>query len=673
MSARGGIDALLDALPRWALVGGKGGVGKTTCAAALALRSAERGDRTLLLSTDPARSLGAAIGESLGPEPRPVAARPGLHAMQLDAGAAREAFLARWRDVLVTIVDRGTYLDADDIAGMVDAALPGADETMALLALAAIEAEPAWRRVVVDTAPTGHTLRLLALPDAFRALVALLDLMQDKHRFMVSALMHRYRRDAADAFLAEMRRQVDTLTTMLGDRGRTAMVLVTRPEAVVAAETARYAEALAGLGLGVAALVVNAVPPDAPAEPAATTALDAEPDATLHAEPGAEPDAKLDAALAGVPRYEVPRLAEPPIGVEKIEGWGRAVRALGAPPIRAREAPPERHDTADPALGHHHSSAVVIDPARPDEALAGPASETAATLLLPLTIVGGKGGVGKTTTACALGVIAAAPESPTLVVSTDPAPSVADALGQPVGEREVAVAGAPGLFAQQLDASAAFERLRREYRDRVDGVFEGLMGPGMDAPHDRRILRDLLAFAPPGVDEVYALASLGETLAESRYAAIVVDPAPTGHLLRLLEMPAVALDWSHRLLRLMLKYKELTNLGDSAAELLAFAKRTKAVDALLRDHARAGVLVVALDEPLVRGETERLVGAVRDRGLRVLGVVWNRAAGAEPRSLAVEPPVRELVAPARAVPPVGVEALRAWAGEWRALGPGRGS
>jgi arsenite/tail-anchored protein-transporting ATPase len=197
-----------------------------------------------------------------------------------------------------------------------------------------------------------------------------------------------------------------------------------------------------------------------------------------------------------------------------------------------------------------------------------------------------------------------------------------------------------------------------------------LMGPGIDAPHDRRILRDLLSFAPPGVDEVYALAQLGETLEEARYSTIIVDPAPTGHLLRLLEMPAIAIDWTHRLLRLMLKYKELTSLGDAAAELLAFAKRTKAVTALLHDAERAGLLVVALDEPLVRAETMRLVGAVRERAIDVIGVFWNRATG-EPVPLDVEPPVRQFVAPARVPPPTGIDAIRAWASDWRELAGGK--
>jgi arsenite-transporting ATPase len=290
-------------------------------------------------------------------------------------------------------------------------------------------------------------------------------------------------------------------------------------------------------------------------------------------------------------------------------------------------------------------------------------------LVRRLTIVGGKGGVGKTTAACALAVDVAGDSRRVLLVSTDPAPSIADALDTPVADSETAVAGAPGLVARQMDAAAAFERMRTRYRERVDALFDAFVAAGVDAAYDRAILRDLLALAPPGVDEVYALASLGETLAEARFDVVVVDPAPTGHLLRLLEMPALALDWAHRLMRLMLKYREVGGLGEAAEDLLGFARRTRALAALLADAASAGLLAVALDEPLVRAETERLVAAVRARGVDVLGVLWNRAA-ARPSPLSATPAVPQFVAAAVDPPPRGVAALRRWRADWRTLAAG---
>jgi arsenite-transporting ATPase len=178
-----------------------------------------------------------------------------------------------------------------------------------------------------------------------------------------------------------------------------------------------------------------------------------------------------------------------------------------------------------------------------------------------------------------------------------------------------------------------------------------------------------MALAPPGIDELYALSALGETLAEARFRTLVVDPAPTGHLLRLLEMPALALDWSHRLLRLMLKYRDVVGLGDAAQELLAFARRTRAFAELLGEPARAGLLVVALDEPLVRAETVRLVAEVRRRGVDVMGLLWNRVA-APPAPLSVAPAVAQFAAGAAEPPPRGPDALRRWRAEWTPLAAG---
>jgi len=624
-----GTDALLASLPAWTLVGGKGGVGKTSCAAALALRSAGSGVRTLVLSTDPAGALSDVLGAPLHGEPQRVRSVPSLWACQLDATTARAEFLRKWGGVLATIIDRGTYLDREDVEGLVDATLPGIDETMALLALADLAERGEWQRVFLDTAPTGHTLRLLSLPETFRALVELLDTMQAKHRFMVSALMHRYRPDEADAFIADLRSKLTRLHALISDAKRTAVVLVTRPEPVVLAETMRYAAALAAMDMTVRAAVVNTAPPAS--DPAASGAIEA----VRHALP--------DAVI-----FTVPALGILPAGVPGIDRWSDGVRQW-----TSRRHPRSRATRGDSPGARGLGSLP-------------PANGLLASLPR-VVIVGGKGGVGKTSVSCALALAMARAGHRTFLVSTDPAPSIADAIDQPVGDADTAVEDVVGLVARQIDAVAAFARWQAEYQSRVDSAFDALLGPGIDAAHDRAIARQLFALAPPGIDELYALIWLGEALADGAFARIVIDPAPTGHLIRLLEMPALALDWSHRLLRLMLKYRELAGGGEVSADLLAFARRTRAVGELLRDGTRAGVIVVTLDEPVVRLEASRVVERVRALGNDIPAIIWNRVKSV-PDPLPDKPHDHQFLAAEVTSPPVGVAKLLRWFDDWRALG-----
>lgn len=635
--------ALVRLLPRTTLVVGKGGVGKTTCAAALALRAASV-QETLLLSTDPARALASVLDQPVGPEPTPVTGVPRLRAQMLHAGALRARFLERWGDSIRVILDRGTYLDEADIGPLVDTALPGGDEIFAALALAELMVgkvgggRESYARIIVDTAPTGHTLRLLQLPRTFRALLRLLEAMQEKHRFMVRTLTRAYRRDAADAFLAQLSALVTALEQSLHDPARCAAVMVTNAQPLVLEETRRYLDELARLGVGVAAVVWNATERPLPLD--------------VRAE-----------------QYVVPRLREWPIGRNGLKGWLSEVATVV--PVGVKPAGVKK--VAKPATRVGRSRAPAgraIRAARRRAAELPPGSRSPlAALLRPLTIVAGKGGVGKTTVACVL-ALASAEDRRTLLVSTDPAPSLGDALAQAVPDADTPVSEAPLLFARQMDASAAFGRLRSEYESRVDALFATLVARGVDLAHDRAIARDLLSLAPPGIDEVYALSLLADALFRDRYERVVVDPAPTGHLLRLLEMPQLALAWTHQIMRLMLKYKDVAGLGDTARDLLSFAQSLRRVDALLRDAERCGVVLVTLDEPVVRDETRRLASELRERGIALSAVVRNRATSS---ALPVDVDGVQLEAPGVHPPPVGVRGLREFGNAWTEQRPERRS
>jgi arsenite-transporting ATPase len=186
--------------PHYEFVGGKGGVGKTTLAAALALGAAEAHRSTLVISTDPAHSLGDALGRRLTARVARVPTRPGspaVHALELDADRALARWLQTRRPSLRLIAERGTYLDRSDIDQFLGLSFPGVDELGGLLELVRVAETGRYDTVVVDTAPTGHTLRLLAVPDALRRIAGVLGEMLAKHHFLLTRLSGRDRDDAA--------------------------------------------------------------------------------------------------------------------------------------------------------------------------------------------------------------------------------------------------------------------------------------------------------------------------------------------------------------------------------------------------------------------------------------------------------------------------------------------
>ena len=306
-----------------------------------------------------------------------------------------------------------------------------------------------------------------------------------------------------------------------------------------------------------------------------------------------------------------------------------------------------------------------------------------------LVVFAGKGGVGKTTcaAAAALAVAESRPDARVLVLSVDPAHSLGDVLGVAIGDEERAIPGAPaGLRAREVDADRAFARLRARYQQAVEDTFESLLrGSRFDVAYDREALRGLMDLAPPGLDELFAVLSIIEALLERDppVDVVILDTAPTGHALRLLEMPGTALGWVHALLAILLKYREVMGLGEVAAELVTTARRLRELGTLLSDAQRARAVVVTRAAELPRLETERLLAALRRLRVTVPAVVVNALGGEGcARCAAARREERRLVAalarqratgrrpwgiistPAAAPPPRGVAALAQWARTW---------
>ena len=238
---------------------GKGGVGKTTTAAATAALAAARGRKTLVLSTDPAHSLADALAVPLCGEPTEV--DTGLYGLQVDAQAAFERSWSQVQGYLRGLLARA---GVDPVQAEELTVLPGAEEVVALLALRAQVDSGRWDLVVVDCAPTGETLRLLALPEALRWYV---EKVFPVHRRALRAVRPLLPRGAAplpsDGVLAAVERLSRSLAEVreLLTARTTSVRLVLTPEAVVVAEARRTLTALALYGYAVDEVVANRVFP----------------------------------------------------------------------------------------------------------------------------------------------------------------------------------------------------------------------------------------------------------------------------------------------------------------------------------------------------------------------------------------------------------------------------
>ena len=575
----------IDQPPLFQFFTGKGGVGKTSLACAAAVCLADQGNRVLLVSTDPASNVGQVFGVAIGDVFTPIAAVPGLTALEIDPEAAAR----KYRDRIVGPV-RGVLPDSvvksieEQLSGACTTEIAAFDEFTALLTDPALISN--YDHIVFDTAPTGHTIRLLQLPGAWSD-------------FLVEG-----KGDASClgplAGLEKQRDQYRAAVEALSDPARTRLVLVARAQQATLREAARTLEELALIGLRQQYLVINgALPEGEAADDALAIAL----------------FKREQAALAEMPpllkSLTVDHISLKPYNVVGLD----ALRSLLAP----ESALPAAKVLAVPAVDAPKLRDLLEDIARQGHGL---------------IMLMGKGGVGKTTLAAAIAVALAARGLPVHLTTSDPAAHLADTLDGSIEH----------LALSRIDPHAETDR----YRAHVLAT----KGKSLDAQGRALLEEDLRS---PCTEEIAVFQAFSRIIREAGKKFVVMDTAPTGHTLLLLDATGayhrdVVRQMAREGLHFTTPMMQLQDPNQTKVLIVTLAETTPVLEAagLQADLRRAGIEPWAwiVNNSLAAASTRSPL--LRKRAL-------NEAAQIE--AVATRHASRHAVVPLLAEEPVGVERL----------------
>ena len=514
---------------------GKGGVGKTSLACATAIGLAGRGLRVLLVSTDPASNLDEMLGIALTDSPIPVPKVAGLSAMNIDPEAAAESYRTRVLEQLgpgTTAGERSTV--REQLSGACTTEIAAFDEFVGLLD----GDEAGFDHIIFDTAPTGHTLRLLSLPKAWTGFLA------GNDRGASCLGPHSGLKMQEDRFRQALQ--------ALGDSSRTTIILVTRADRGAIREAARTSGELDALNLSNQILAVNGRFHATDPTDVVAFALEREQDEALAAMP---------ASLTKLPRDEIPLFGFDIVGLAAL----RALLSSSNPPPPIATSDQNVEPVELPGLDR-----LVDDIAQGAHGL---------------IMVMGKGGVGKTTIAAAIAVGLAKRGHAVHLSTTDPAAHVA-----------FVVDGAmPGLTVDRIDPRVETERY----------VAKIMASRGRDLDEQGRalLLEDL---ASPCTEEVAVFHAFSHVVAEARSAFVVLDTAPTGHTLLLLDATGAY----HRQMTSQL---EPSGAGRIVTPLMR-----------LQDPTHTRVILVTLPETTPVSEAAGLQEDLRRAGIEPFGWVINK-------------------------------------------------
>ena len=446
---------------------GKGGVGKTSVACATAVALADQGKIVLLVSTDPASNLGQVFGVTIGEHLHTaIPGVSGLYALNINPEAAAQAYRDRIvgpvRDVLPAETIKGME---EQLSGACTTEIAAFDELTGLLADDA--ATEKYDHVLFDTAPTGHTLRLLQLPTAWSNYLA-------TNASGASCL-------GPLSGLAKQRQQYAHAVAQLANGDATTVVLVSRPQKASLVEADRTSHELATLGIAHQQLVINGIMPENGSDDPLALALREREKAAI---------GSLPASLVSLPMDQVPLQPRNVVGLDALRVFlSEKSQAL---PVPQRATPPA--PLCLPPLSQ------LIDEIEKDQQ--------------GLVMVMGKGGVGKTTVAAAIAVDLAARGHAVHLTTTDPAAHLSMTVESTF----------PNLAVSRIDPQVERDRYRQQVME--------TKGQNLDEAGRTLLEEDLRS---PCTEEIAVFQALSRVMRESKETFVIVDTAPTGHTLLLLD------------------------------------------------------------------------------------------------------------------------------------------
>ncbi|HLO33652.1 MAG TPA: TRC40/GET3/ArsA family transport-energizing ATPase [Anaerolineales bacterium] len=473
---------------------GKGGVGKTSMACAHAVRYADHGKRTLIVTTDPASNLEDVFEQPIGHQVTPIVNMPDLFAMEIDPDQATQEYIDRaMAPIRAAFPPQIVQVMEEQMSGPCTAEVAAFDRFTDFLDIPA-QNGIAFDIVIFDTAPTGHTIRLLELPSEWSQSIDAASAGSGQTCLGPAAAIqdakHKYERA-----LAAMRQSEQT-----------SFVFVLHPEAISIKETRRAIDELRKLGIENFSLIVNGI---IPGQAARNPLFAARAQMQEHYLVQIEFDFPY-------PKQRMALLADEIKGVSKLRQVAK---------IFFDGDPSSLMDEVKSTQLKEEIFASSLDEVR--------------TLIQPngqrrTVFFAGKGGVGKTVASCITAVWLARQGYKTLLLTTDPAAHLGDVLDTPVGDVVTAVNGQQGLWAVKIDPKTAGETYKARILD--DARQRGRPDVAI------KVMEEELN--SPCTEEMAAFDQFIDYAAQDDWDVVVFDTAPTGHTLRLLELPV---DWSKQI------------------------------------------------------------------------------------------------------------------------------